>query len=157
MQTFSSLQRNIIDKKFVSYLFLFLLFLYDNLSTIYSFLPQLLGIYFLIFINLLEDKKADYRIILFFILVLFYESNRDFPTFTLMFSFTFLYIFVLPIIDQYISCGKCKQYIYIVLSYLFYLIVSWVLGYMFHETIFEISFLWFLYYILLDLVVGVLK
>ena len=156
MQTFPSLQRSIFSKTYLIYLLLIFLFVYDNISMIYNVLPQLLGLYFIIFIKFQDDFKYSYSFFAFILLTIFYESSRSLPLLSILFFFIFVYTVVIPIIDQYVGCMKCKNYIYIIFIYIGYYVFSLFLTLIFDITIFEISLVWLFYYIILDILLLVL-
>jgi hypothetical protein len=154
MQAFSRLQRSFISKRYLNYFLLILLFILDNISSIYLYTPQFIGIYFLIFINMYKDSTVDnYYIVLYVLLIFFVESNRDFLVSSLLLFYLFSHSIILPLINQYVSCGNCKRFIYVVYSYIGYYILSVVIQIIFVKSTFDVNILLFFYYILLDLVI----
>jgi hypothetical protein len=155
MQTFPRLQRGFISKRYLNYLLLILLLLIDNISTIYLFLPQLLGVYFMIFI--LQERETSsydsYYLFVFVIFLLLVEANRDFLVLSLILFFLFSKNILLPIIDQYVSCDNCKRFIYVLLVYIGYYIFSIGIEIIFQKQTFDITPLWFIYYIIFDLII----
>ncbi len=88
MQTFSYMQRNIDDKKNIRnfFIFLFLLF-YETLTTIYLFLPPLLGVAFWLFLNNKDSKILNLYILIY---TLFFEADHSLPFFSTYLFFILL-------------------------------------------------------------------
>ena len=92
MQTLSGMQRSSYDKKNILTAFIFFLsILYESLTTLYPFLPPLLGIAFFIFASS-ENRLIKIYI---FLYTLFFEADHGLPLFSTFLSFTILkYIFL---------------------------------------------------------------
>ncbi len=92
MQTLSGMQRSSYDKKNILITFIFFLsILYESLTTLYPFLPPLLGIAFFIFASS-ENRLIKIYI---FLYTLFFEADHGLPIFSTFLSFTILkYIFL---------------------------------------------------------------
>ena len=108
-------------------LFFALLVVYEVLSTIYLFLPPLLGLAFLLFIYAVEEQKLEY--LLFTMAYLFvFETDREFLLFSSLFYFTIAYRLGVERLRLIVSCQKCMDYIAIALAYLGFWFFSMILN-----------------------------
>jgi len=101
------MQRSLSYPFFVSALFyLGLFFVYESLSTIYLFMPPLLGV--LLFYFLQAIKKEDLSLLfLIMLMLLIFEANYGYLFFSTMVYFAFVYKFVTPRLEQYMQCRLC--------------------------------------------------
>ncbi len=143
------MQRNIAYKRDLKYFSLLVLILfYEAISTIYTYLPPLLGFMFILFSNSVQNRK----ILLIFITViylLFFESNRDFLIFSsILFYFITIY-YVEPKLNSIVKCNRCLIPILVAWIYLgYYVFIN--LNY-FILNLEEIDFnLMIIYYILIE-------
>ncbi len=104
-----------------------LLVVYEVLSTIYLFLPPLLGLAFLLFIYAVEHDRLDY--LLFTIAYLFvFETDREFLLFSSLFYFSIAYRIGVERLRLIVSCHKCMDYLSIALAYLGFWFFSIILN-----------------------------
>lgn len=104
-----------------------LLVVYEVLSTIYLFLPPLLGLAFLLFIYAVEHDRLEYLV--FTIAYLFvFETDREFLLFSTLFYFTIAYKFGVMRLRLIVSCHKCMDYLSIILAYLGFWFFSIILN-----------------------------
>ena len=97
---------------------LFALYLfYESLSTIYLFLPPLLGVLFFYFIRAL-DRQDISMLILVTAMLLLYEADKGYLIFSSLVYFAFVYKFMLSKIQQMIKCKPCLRFLYIIFAYI---------------------------------------
>lgn len=117
------MQRSISHKKslrdFLVYIILYII--YESLSTIYSFLPPLFGVLFILFVHAVR-KEDTLSVILISLCLVIFEADKGYILFTSIIYFIFAYKFILPKIIQGSNCVSCIKMSYILLAYLgFYL------------------------------------
>lgn len=104
-----------------------LFMLYQSLSSIYLFLPPLLGVLFFYFIRALQKEDLP-KLLLIIVFLLIFEAEKDFLLFSTLVYFTFIYRFVIPRLRIMISCKVCLRIMFIVLAYLGYVFYSYILN-----------------------------
>ncbi len=128
MQTFPPMQRSITNQKVLSSIGIGIAFvLYQSLSSIYLFLPPLLGVLFFYFIRALEKEDIE-DLVLIMLLLLIFEAEKDFLLFGALVYFTFIYRFVIPRLRILTSCYVCLKIIFLFLAYPGFLLYSYVLN-----------------------------
>jgi len=150
------MQRSISNQKpLTPFIYVALFVLYEGLSSIYLFLPPLLGVLFFLFIQ--AFKKEDLlSIILIVFSLLVFESEKGYLLFTTVIYFALLLKLVLPKIEQNFNCKVCTNVSIVLLSYIgFYLFTS-VLSSIFLLPLPEINY-YVIYYIIIEfLIVSIL-
>ena len=112
------MQRSIAYPYYIKAFSLFVLYLlYESLSTIYLFLPPLLGVLFFYFIRAL-DKQDISLLLLVTLMLLLYEADKGYLLFSSLVYFTFVYKFILPRLQQMIECKRCMLFIYVCFAYI---------------------------------------
>jgi len=122
------MQRSLTNKKILSVIGIGIAFtLYQSLSSIYLFLPPLLGVLFFYFIRALEKEDIG-ALALVIVLLLVFEAEKDFLLFGTLVYFTFIYRFVIPRLRIMISCEVCLKFFFLLLAYPGFLLYSFVLN-----------------------------
>ena len=122
------MQRSITNKKPVENILYVLLYaIYLSLSSIYIFLPPLLGLLFILFTKALKDDDTISLLFISFCLVLF-EADKGYMLFSSVIYFTLLYKFLIPRITQNFSCPSCILLLSIVLVYIGFFFFSTLLS-----------------------------
>jgi len=150
------MQRSISNKKsLVPFIYVTLFVIYESLSSIYLFLPPLLGVLFLLFINSL-DKENSLEIALVVFCIMIFESEKGYPVFSVTIYFLFIYKIILPKLLQNFSCPPCIKISVVLLSYLgFYFFMS-LLSNIFLTPMPSINY-YVIYYIIIEfLIVSIL-
>ena len=114
--------------KLVAYLVILLI--YEVLSSIYLFMPPLLGLAFLLFVYAVEEDRLDLLVFTLAYLLVF-ETDREFVLFSTLFFFILAYHIGLTKLRQFIDCKKCLDYISIALAYLGF----WFFSFIFNQVI----------------------
>lgn len=131
--------------------FMIFMFFYQIFTTIFMFLPPLLGVIFCaIVLNIDKDNKND--IYLAFIYLVFIESLHNFYIFSSIFGFfIFYYNFA-----SWLKSSFKFQYILLVLlvacGYFFTLFVNIFLSYVFNDEFISLDLIYF-YYIFIESVI----
>ncbi len=111
----------------IIFLYVISYILYASLSSIYLFLPPLFSVLFVLFKKAIDEQDLKNLAIVSFCLVI-YEANFDLILFSSIVYFSLLYKFLVPKIEQNISCKHCINFIYVFISYfgfyLFMLLIS---------------------------------
>jgi len=143
------MQRNITYKEFINYtLWSMAYLLYLSLSTIYLFLPPMLSILFLIFLNSLE-KQNSVKLTFIILILLVFEAQKGFLAFSIIIYFLILYRFFIPKINKNISSKKIRILIYILLSYIGYIIFYTLLAQIFILPSLSVDY-YIIYYIVIE-------
>ncbi len=112
------MQRSITNKKSVENILYVLLYaIYLSLSSIYLFLPPLLGLLFVLFAKALKDDDNVSLLLIAFCLVLF-EADKGYMLFSSIIYFALIYKFLIHKITQNVSCTACVRFINILLVYI---------------------------------------
>jgi len=129
--------------------------IYQALSSVYLFMPPLLGVLFVMFAQSLKRKDASTALLIAFCLVVF-EADKGYTLFSSIIYFYLLYKFILPKLIQSFSCHACLQITYIVLAYLGFYLFSILLSNIFLLPLPQINY-YIVYYIVIEfLIVSVL-
>ena len=122
------MQRSLSDQKILVNLGIVIAFvLYQSLSSIYLFLPPLLGVLFFYFIHALE-KEDVVSLVLIIVLLLVFEAEKDFLLFGTLVYFTFIYRFVIPRLRIMTNCKVCLKVFFLFLAYPGFIMYSYVLN-----------------------------
>lgn len=156
MQALSGMRRNITDSELISRAAtLVAIFCYEAISTIYLYMPPLLGIMFLLFIESNEKNNIILRVTVLVYLILF-ESDRGFLMLSAVTFFILSYAVVVDVVKKYISCQKCLHMIFIFYAYFGYWLFLLLLSFVFDTTIHpEISYI-ILYYAIIETILAVI-
>ena len=150
------MQRSITNKKSIAPLVYIVLFaVYESLSSIYLFLPPLLGVLFVLFVDALEREDTIAVMVVAFCLVLF-EADKGYTLFTSIIYFIIVYKFIMPRLIQSTSCYSCIKISYIVLAYLGFFLFNYILSKIFLSPMPTMNY-YIIYYIVIEfLIVSVL-
>ena len=143
------MQRSITHKNSIEiFLYILIFVLYSSLATIYSFLPPLFSVLFLLFARALESKNAPFLVIISFCLVIF-EANNAYPLFSSIIYFYIVYKFILPRVQQNFSCKTCVKFFYVLMAYLGYFLFMSLVSRIFLQAFPEFNY-YIVYYIVIE-------
>ena len=143
------------QKPLAPLLYIAVFVIYQALSSVYLFMPPLLGVLFVMFAQSLKREDATTALLIGFCLVVF-EADKGYTLFSSIIYFYLLYRFVLPKLIQNFSCHACLQITYIVLAYLGYYAFSVLISNIFLLPLPEMNY-YIVYYIVIEfLIVSVL-
>ncbi len=129
--------------------------LYESLSSIYLFLPPLLGVLFFLFINALKHDNSLYAFLVIFCLIVF-ESEKGYNLFSAVIYFALVYKYILPRLEQNFSCSPCVKISIVLLAYVGFYFFGLMLSSIFLITMPSINY-YVIYYIIIEfLVVSIL-
>ena len=150
------MQRSITNQKPLTLLFYTALFVvYIGLSSIYLFLPPMLGVLFVIF-SKVSKKEDSLGIFLISFCLLVFESEKGYTLFTSIIYFIILYKFVIPKLQQNFSCASCIKFLSIVLVYVGFYLFCLLLANIFLLPLPNITY-YIIYYIIIEfLIVSIL-
>jgi hypothetical protein len=150
------MQRSITNKKSLAPLVYIVLFaIYESLSSIYLFLPPLLGVLFVLFVQALEKEDAISVMVIAFCLVLF-EADKGYTLFTSIIYFIIVYKFIMPRLIQSTSCYSCIKISYVILAYLGFFVFNYLLSKIFLSPMPTMNY-YIIYYIIIEfLIVSIL-
>lgn len=111
------MRRNNLDNPLFLFILLVIIITVNTISSIHFLLIMLAGVLFTAFYNCLK-KKYLYSLILVIFTFLFIEINTGLKPFSLTMLSFFLYIFIIPRIENIVSFSSLNPYIYIILFYI---------------------------------------
>ena len=145
------MRRNTIDQKSVNYIPLIFLFFYLPLCSIYPMLSPLLAISFLLF----EKYKDKYSYVLFlFFILFFFDIGFGFTPFSSIIFFVIISNLIMPHIIKISPSPKITLLLKTASIYIGYLIFSFLLHFLLGLDFLDINIIYFLYYILFDLIIA---
>ncbi len=131
MQTFSGMQRNLLNQNALTVFTLLIVFVvYEALSSIYLLLPPLLGLLFFLFIRALKEQQLPQLLLISGMLIIL-EAEKGYLFTSTLFYFSSVYYLVLPKVSHYINCKSCMKFIYIFLAYIGY----WFFAFLMHQML----------------------
>ncbi|RLA75818.1 MAG: hypothetical protein DRG78_20240 [Epsilonproteobacteria bacterium] len=143
------MQRSITNQKSLSYFIYIILFIiYESLSSIYLFLPPLLSILFILFLKNLKYDNSFFILMIAFCLLIF-EAEKGYLIFSSIIYFLFLYKFIIPRLNQNISCAICLKFSYVLLVYIGFYMFSLLLSNIFLLPVPSINY-YIVYYIVIE-------
>jgi len=152
MQTFSGMQRSISDKKSLApFVYTALFVVYIGLSSVYLFLPPMLGVLFVLFYESLKDENST-SVLLICLCLLFFEADKGYAVFTSIVYFIIMYRFVAPKLQQNFNCTVCINFLYIVFVYVGFYFFSVLLANIFLLNIPNIT-QYVIYYIIIEFLI----
>jgi len=143
------MQRSITNQgvvKSLSYVVFYIL--YSSLSSIYPFLPPLLGVLFVLFIRAFKRKNILSLVLVSFSLLVF-EANYGELFFSSIFYFYIATKFLLPKIEQSFNCYSCIRIVYVTLAYIGYYLFLMLLSKIFLFPVEHINY-YIIYYIVIE-------
>ncbi len=150
MQTFSYMQRSGNDETSIKNLlkilfYLFFVFLYEPLTTIYIYLPPFFGFLFWYFYT--QSTKEKIFVLTYLYL---YEIDHALSSFSLIIAL-FVTLYFVKKLQKFLLCGYCLKMSAIILFYFFIGVVQ-ILVYILFQTKLTLDISLLLYYIVWDAV-----
>ena len=121
---------------------------YISLSSIYLFLPPMFGVLFLLFSRAVDEMDSVLISLVVFCLLLF-EAEKGYVLFTSIIYFIVLYKFVIPKIQQSLSCVSCVKFLSVVIVYVGFYFFTLLLSSIFMLPIPNITY-YIVYYIVVE-------
>ena len=150
------MRRSSTDNQYIKEI-LFSLFLVFNqiMTSVYTFLPLFIGVFFAYIIINYEDEKKKNYIYLTFIYLSIFDLNKGFYLFSSLLLFYIFYNLFVYRIRNFFTCSNCIIGIYVIVAYLGHftlnLFISYILnsdGPIFLENYF--------YYIIIDTIIAII-
>lgn len=126
--------RNNLDNPFFLFIVLVIAITVNTIASIHFLLIMLAGILFTAFYRCLK-KRYLYSLTFVILAFLFIEINSGLKPFSLSLLSLFIYVFILPKVDNSTSYNLTNSYIYILFFYIG-LIIMWSLSFGIDERIF---------------------
>ena len=146
------MQRIISHKKSLApFIYVVLFVLYEGLSSIYLFLPPLLGVLFFLFIQAFR-KEDLLAIILVVFSILVFESEKGYLLFTTVIYFALTLKLILPKIEQNFNCKVCVNISIVLLAYIGFYFFTSVLSSIFLLPMPAINY-YVIYYIVIEFLI----
>jgi len=130
----------------IAYIVLFVL--YSSMSSIYTFLPPMLAVLFVLFNKALEKNDTFMLLLVIFCLVVF-EANHGYSLFTTVIYFYIVYKFIMPKLIQNFSCNSCIKVSYLLLAYVGYYLFLGLIANIFLLPTPNVSY-YIIYYIVME-------
>lgn len=134
-----------------------LLILYQLASSLYSFLPVLLGVYFCYLQVLLEERDKslidlDYRWYFAIVYVLFIELNHNYYAFSAILAFLIFHFYFAQWAKTNLKIGRLVIVAFVFCAYAFTYLVDALFSYMGHES-YKVFGLEYLLFILIESII----
>jgi len=125
------------------------------MTSIYTFLPLFIGVFFAYAIINYEDEKKKNFIYLIFIYLSIYDLNKGFYLFSLLLTFFLFYNLFVERIRNVLVCSSCTLVLYVVVAYLGHYCLNLFISYILNSAspIFLVNYL---YYIIIDSLVAIM-
>ena len=150
------MQRSITNQKPVTaFIYTAIFVVYIGISSIYLFLPPMLGVLFVVFSKAI-NKQDSLGIFLISFCLLVFESEKGYTLFTAIIYFILLYKFIMPRLEQNFSCVSCVKFLSVIVVYIGFYLFSLLLANIFLLPLPNITY-YILYYIVIEfLIVSIL-
>jgi len=146
------MQRSITHKNDLDkFIYVLLFVVYQSLSSIYLFLPPLLGVLFYLFTISLKDKNT-LNIVLIVFCILVFEADKGYKMFSAVLFFLIIYRFILPSIVKNFNCYSCISSSYTILTYIGFFLFNLILSYIFIDDIPNFTY-YIIYYIVIEFLI----
>ena len=143
------MQRSITNQRVIRpFIYVVLFVFYSSLSSIYPFLPPLLGVLFVLFIRAQEREDILALVLICFSLLVF-EANYGYFFFSSIFYFYIASKFLLPKVEQNFNCYSCVRIMYVLLAYIGYYLFLTLLSKIFLLPLPHIDY-YIVYYIVIE-------
>jgi len=146
------MQRSISNQKSITpFIYIILFVIYESLSSVYLFLPPLLAVLSVLFIQALKKEDGTEIFMISFCMLVF-ESQMGYTLFSTIIYFSLIYKFVLPKIEQSISCASCIKISYSILAYIGFFVFSMIMSNIFLLPEPSINY-YVIYYIVIEFLI----
>ena len=148
------MRRSSTDQNYLRFTLICLsLVVYQIISSLYTYLPLFVGLFFAYIVINFENEKNKIYIYLSFAYLTVYDLDKGFYLFSSsLFLILFYYLFVEKI-RNFFSCTNCIVAIYVVAAYLGHSLLNSFIAYILNQDMPSFSQGYF-YYIVLDVVLA---
>jgi len=124
------------------------------MSSLYTYLPLFVGVFFAFIVINFENEKSNLYIYLSFAYLTIYDLDKGFYLFSSLLSFLIFYYLFVEKIRNFFSCTNCIVAIYVVAAYLGHSLLNSFIAYVLNQDMPSFSQGYF-YYIALDVVLAI--
>ena len=150
------MRRSSTDKNYLRFtLICSVLVIYQIMSSLYTFLPLFVGIFFSYIIINFEKEKSRIYIYLSFAYLTIYDLDKGFYLFSSFLFFMIFYYFFVDKIRNFFTCSNCIVAIYVIAAYMGHALLNSFIAYILNQDIPPLSQGYF-YYIILDVVLAII-
>lgn len=150
------MRRSSTDQNYLRFtLICLVLVVYQIMSSLYTFLPLFVGVFFSYIVINLEKEKSRIYIYLSFAYLTIYDLNKGFYLFSSILFLMIFYYFFVERIRNFFTCSNCIVAIYVVSAYLGHSLLNSFIAYISNRDIPPFSQGYF-YYIFLDVVLAII-
>lgn len=134
MQTLSRMRRNSTHQNYLGLVFTcFLLLGALILSSLYPYIPSLVGFLFCYALLTCNDETKRLPLVLIFIYLSYYDSTKGFFLFSYVILFFLFYTLAAHKVRTMTSCFNCILAFYVIVGYLGHYLLNLVLAYITNE------------------------
>jgi len=149
------MRRSSTDQNYLRFTLICLsLVVYQIMSSLYTYLPLFVGVFFAYIVINFENEKSKLYIYLSFAYLTIYDLDKGFYLFSSLLSFLIFYYLFVEKIRNFFSCSNCIVAIYVVAAYLGHSLLNSFIAYILNQDMPSFSQGYF-YYIALDVVLAV--
>ncbi len=150
------MRRSSTDQNYLRFTLICLsLVVYQIMSSLYTYLPLFVGVFFAFIVINFENEKSKLYIYLSFAYLTIYDLDKGFYLFSSLLSFLIFYYLFVEKIRNFFSCSNCIIAIYVVAAYLGHSLLNSFIAYILNQDMPSFSQGYF-YYIALDIVLAVM-
>ena len=150
------MRRSSIDQNYLrlTLICLFLVF-YQIISSLYTFLPLFVGVFFTYIVINFQKEKSRLYIYLSFVYLSIYDLDKGFYLFSSMLFFMIFYYIFVERIRNFFTCSNCILAIYVLVAYLGHFLLNSFISYILHKDSPPFS-QEYIYYIVIDIVISII-
>lgn len=150
------MRRSSTDNQYIKIsLFSLFLIIYQIMTSIYTFLPLFVGVFFVYIIVSYNDIKKRNYIYLIFIYLSFYDLNKGFYLFTYILLFFIFYHFFVYKIRSFFSSTNWIIALYVIVAYLGHFVINSLIAYILN-TDGPVFLFYYFYYIAIDIILAII-
>jgi hypothetical protein len=147
------MQRSIINKTYIKYFYICLLFIYEVIAPIYWYLPPMVGVLFILLVQSFKNNDTYYMFAVLLIILIFEANYNIFPFVTII-IFTILHYSISSRLEAVIICNKCVLFIHIILAYIFLYLGLFLISFIFNSEYLNFNFILILHIIIEMIIVA---
>ncbi len=125
------------------------------MTSLYTFLPLFIGVFFAYIVVSFEDEKSRFYIYLSFIYLSIYDLNKGFYLFSSLLLFIIFYNLFVEKIRNFFSCNNCILAVYVTVAYIGHFLLNSFIAYILNQDRVVFSKDYF-YYILIDIIFAII-
>ena len=150
------MRRNSINKNYLRLALVCLgLVFYQVLSSLYTFLPLFIGVFFSYIVINFQDEKSRLYIYLSLVYLTIYDLDKGFYLFSSLFLVLVFYYFFVEKIRNFIICSSCILALYVSVAYFGHFLLNSIIAHILNDELPYFSQK-YIYYVILDILISII-